>query len=953
MSAFENAFKQVQVLVNTFQQNNKHYMSPGYGETEARNDFIDEFFIALGWDVRHKEQTNPYEQEVKIERSQKQQNESARKRADYAFFIAPNFNEEVFFCEAKKPSVLIENSPQHYFQTIKYGWNSGCPICVLTDFEELVVIDCRQKPNIKFALNGNHKKFSYKDYLEKEKFGEIYWLFSREAVVNNSLQKYANKLPKPKGKIIQKALFKGGYKPVDEDILEELDSIRENIANAFKKANENLNSEQLTEATQRTVDRLVFIRFLEDKFIETEEHVSEWKSWANFISDCRKLDAKYNGVVFKKHFIDEPHFIGADETLFLDICSDISNLNSPYDFNYIPIHILGSIYERFLGNVVVATAKRVKIEPKPEVRKAGGVYYTPKYIVDYIVKNTVGKIIDGLTPKQIAEKRFADIACGSGSFLIGVYDCLLDYHKKYYLDKLKGKTEIDKRNEDFGNAEYKDGHWVLTLKLKQDILLNNIYGVDIDAQAVEVTQLSLFLKMLEEENVSSTTAKQGALFSKVLPDLSKNIICGNSLIGFDIMNGQLFEDDELKKLNPMDYETAFAAIMRNGGFDAVVGNPPYLSTKGIDEISKKYYSKKYKTAKGQFDLYGLFLEKCISCLIQNGHNGYITSNTFLSNKDFKTLRLLLLKETKIIELINFGETVFKDANLDVSIIIYKKNNSQSDNKIKIIQSDIDFFSDKFYFIEQALFENEKNNYEFQINVKETDASLLNKLFQHKNSLIDFVELPRGIELGGNSDKIIKQPKANYEKLLVGKNINKYEIQFANTFIKFENDKSVFKEKEIFVKEKILIQRIRNLSLKNRIVATLDSEGYLAMNTLRFAIAKEEYCNLKTILGILNSKLVNYLFLKTFFNKDIYAYQLERIPIPFDAEKKSFAKNELTQLASLVTQMLESKKQLAAAVTDSDKNFLQNKCNSIDNQIDKLVYALYGLTEDEIKIIENN
>jgi len=422
MTAFNKAFEDVQQLVNTFNSNYNHYMSPGYSEAEARQDFIDNFFIALGWDVRHKHQTNPYEQDVKIEKSQKQQNESARKRADYAFFTAPNYKDEVFFAEAKKPSVLIQNNPQHYFQTIKYGWNSGCPICVLTDFEEFVIIDCRQKPDIKYALNGKHKTYRYTDYTNSEKFAEIYWLFSREAVANNSLQKYAADLPKPKGKVVQKALFKGSYQAIDDSFLEYIDGIRENIAKAFKKHNEDLNSEQLTEATQRTVDRLVFIRFLEDKFIEADEHVSEWQSWKDFITDCRKLDAKYNGVVFKKHFIDEPHFLGADEKLFLDICSDISNLNSPYDFNYIPIHILGSIYERFLGKIVRATDKRVFIEEKPEVRKAGGVYYTPMYIVDYIVKNTVGKIIDGLTPKQIAEKRFADIACGSGSFLIGVYD---------------------------------------------------------------------------------------------------------------------------------------------------------------------------------------------------------------------------------------------------------------------------------------------------------------------------------------------------------------------------------------------------------------------------------------------------------------------------------------------------------------------------------------------------
>jgi adenine-specific DNA-methyltransferase len=566
MTAFDKAFAQVQTLVQKFDRDIKHYMSAGYSEAEARQDFIDNFFIALGWDVNHQTQTNPYEQEVKIERSQKQQNESARKRADYAFFLAPNHKDEVFFVEAKKPSVLIQNQPQHYFQTQRYGWNAGCPISALTDFEEFVIIDCRAKPDIKYALNGKHKSYRYTDYANKEKFGEIYWVFSREAVAAGSIKKFADSLPKAKGKIIQKALFKGGYQAIDDSFLEYIDGIRLSLAQAFKKNDDSLDGEQLTEAVQRTVDRLVFIRFLKDKFIEAEQHVNEWTSWKDFVTDCRKLDAKYNGVVFKKHFIDEQDFAGAEAQLFVDICQDISSLNSPYDFNYIPIHILGSIYERFLGKVIRTTAKRVMVEEKPEVRKAGGVYYTPKYIVDYIVQNTVGKQIAGKTPKQIAELHFADIACGSGSFLIGVYDCLLDYHKKYYLKELADKTEINKNNAAFGNVEYINNQWVLSLKLKQDILLNNIYGVDIDYQAVEVTQLSLFLKMLEDESLSSIGTRQGRMFAKVLPDLTKNIVCGNSLIGFDIMsmNGGLFEDNELKKLNPMDYASVFPKIMRNG-----------------------------------------------------------------------------------------------------------------------------------------------------------------------------------------------------------------------------------------------------------------------------------------------------------------------------------------------------------------------------------------------------
>lgn len=433
MTPFEKAYSEVQTLVKKFESNYDTYMSANYSEAEARQDFIDKFFIALGWDVTHQFQHDPYKQDVKIEKSQKQQNESARKRADYAFYLAPNFKGVHFFVEAKKPSVLVTRNEAHYFQTIKYGWNAGCPISILTDFEEFVIIDCRSKPNIKYALNGKHKSYRFTDYADKEKFAEIYYLFSREAVHEKSIENYVSQLPKGTGRVTQKQLFKGGFQAIDESFLEYIDGIRETIAKAFKKANPELESEALTEATQRTVDRLVFIRFLEDKLIEPVNHINEWavsgNAWKAFINDCKALNVKYNGVVFKPLFIDKENFIGADEKLFAEICQDLSSDNSPYDFNYFPIHILGSIYERFLGKVVVATAKQVKIEEKPEVRKAGGVYYTPKYIVDYIVANTVCKLIEGKTPDKIAEMHFADIACGSGSFLIGVYDCLLEYHK--------------------------------------------------------------------------------------------------------------------------------------------------------------------------------------------------------------------------------------------------------------------------------------------------------------------------------------------------------------------------------------------------------------------------------------------------------------------------------------------------------------------------------------------
>ena len=385
------------------------------------------------------------------------------------------------------------------------------------------------------------KQFHYSDFTDKEKFTEIYWLFSREAVADGSIEKYADALPKPRGKKAKRT--KTVLQSIDEAFLEELDEIRNELAKSFKKNNEHLSSEELTEATQRTIDRLVFIKFLEDKLIEPDHYVSNFggrkSAWEDFLIDSRKLDAKYNGVVFKKSIIDTRNVIEPDDKTFSAICDELSHENTPYNFDAIPIHILGSIYERFLGKVVHATDKRATIEEKPEVRKAGGVYYTPQYIVNYIVENTVGKLIEGKTPRQIAKMRFADIACGSGSFLITVFETLLDYHKQYY------QQNPDQAKKD-GCILY-EGAYRLSLKQKQEILTNNIYGVDIDQQAVEVTQLSLYLKLLEDETTATANDTWVLFKEQLLPDLNKNIVCGNSLIGTDILDSKLFDYEEEKK----------------------------------------------------------------------------------------------------------------------------------------------------------------------------------------------------------------------------------------------------------------------------------------------------------------------------------------------------------------------------------------------------------------------
>ena len=304
MASLESAYEQVAKLVEDFKNNEHFYTSSKYSEAQVRKDYIDKFFIALGWDVNHDEQKDPYRQEVKVERAVAV--EAASKRADYAFYLSPNFKETVFYVEAKKPAHNLLN-PYYYFQAVRYGWNANTPLIVLTDFEEFHVIDCRYKPNIKFYLGAKLQQFHYTDYLDKEKFAKIFYLFSRASVGDNSIGNYADTLKKLKGKAIKKGAA-GVYKSIDESFLEELDEIRNKLAKAFKKSNPQLESDELTEAVQRTVDRLVFIRFLEAKLIEGESHISGYlrkgSVWKNFITDSKALDAKYNGIVFKEHFID-------------------------------------------------------------------------------------------------------------------------------------------------------------------------------------------------------------------------------------------------------------------------------------------------------------------------------------------------------------------------------------------------------------------------------------------------------------------------------------------------------------------------------------------------------------------------------------------------------------------------------------------------------------------------
>ena len=964
VSSFDVAFERVQELAATFKANENRYLASDYQEAEVRKDFIDKFFMALGWDVNHDVQTNPYEQEVKVEPSVAA---SGQRRADYAFFLVPNFRDVRFFVEAKKPYGDIATK-ENYFQVIRYGWNSETPLAVLTDFEQFHVIDCRYKPDVDTALNRAVAKFHYSDYANAEKFKEIYWLFSREAVAAGSLEKRAQEMPKPRGKAVQRGLFAGGWQSIDESFLAELDEHRTDLAKAFKKYNPKLDSEQLTEATQRTLDRLVFIRFLEDKGIEAQRLVDKFgdkgTAWEDFIATSRRLDGIYNGIVFKDHpLLDKPGF-RVDDDLFADICEKLAHVNSPYDFNAIPIHILGSIYERFLGKVIVATDKRVRVEEKPEVRKAGGVYYTPEYIVRYIVENTVGKLIAGKTPDQIAEMRFADIACGSGSFLLGVYDLLLTYHGNYY-NQNPGKAKK-------GDCLERDGKLYLSLRKKREILLNNIYGVDIDAQAVEVCQLSLYLKLLQDETTASAHQylldfEQQAL----LPSLNQNIVCGNSLIGTDILDGQLFASDEERKLNPMNFEDAFPEVMKRGGFDAIVGNPPFVDSEEMVKTSpilRSYALSRYEAAKGNWDLFCLFLERMAKLTKKGGRSALIVPNKLLSADYARATRDLLVSRLDTIRDYSSVDVFHGVSVYPVIVITENGRNAKSPVKFATMAKKADQvvqISERL--VEPATLKSGSGSWAIHFGL---GASLLQKLSGIPTKLADVAKVTGAATVSEAYDlktlmDDVRKPSSKFIRFINTGTVDRFESlwgRFKTAYIKNSYSYPVVESSKLARRfphryEQAKTPKIITAGMTKELECFCDEAGaYLAGKSTTIVIPVT--LNLLYLVGLLNSRLLTYFYKETFRSLSLAGGffrvgppQLGQLPIVVPEPSNTKAKALHDAVVAKVEAMLEAKKALAKAKTERERTYYEQKCAALDRQIDRLVYDLYGLTEAEIKVVE--
>ncbi len=586
------AKRKTEDIVERFSRNIDVYKSGSYNEAQVRREFIEPFFEGLGWDVYNRQGYAEQYKDVVHEDSVKVG--VSLKAPDYSFRIG---GQRKFFLEAKKPSVSIKDDIDPAYQLRRYAWSAKLPLSVLTDFEELAVYDCRIKPSPRDKVGtGRIAYYTYNRYIDE--FDAIYDVFSRDAVLKGSFDRYA-----------VATAGKRGTAEVDREFLKEIEGWRDSLARNIAVRNPKLTVDELNFAVQQTIDRIIFLRICEDRGIE---QYGGLQALLNGLNTYRRLfelfyqaDTKYNSGLFDFSADKLTPDIKIDDDVLKGIIDSLYYPKSPYEFSVLGADILGNVYEQFLGKVIKLTpSHQAKVEEKPEVKKAGGVYYTPEYIVEYIVQNTVGRLLKGdhspsplagegrgegkkggksaLTHKDISHLRILDPACGSGSFLIGAYQYLLNYHLKWYTENNPEKYAKGK----FPAVYRSEGGWRLTTQEKKRILLNNIFGVDIDRQAVEVTKLSLLLKVLEDEN-RETIGKNLLLFrERVLPNLDSNIKCGNSLIGSDFYSNSLpllsshqgrgkspsplagegwGEGDDLnRKINPFDWqdpEKGFGKIM--------------------------------------------------------------------------------------------------------------------------------------------------------------------------------------------------------------------------------------------------------------------------------------------------------------------------------------------------------------------------------------------------------
>ena len=937
-------------LVNRFREGASSYRSIAYNETQLRREFIDPLLSSLGWDVANKSGYHNALKEVIHEDALRIGGNI--KAPDYAIRLG---GERQFFVEAKKPSVNIETSMESSFQLRRYAWSAKLPISILTNFQAIAVYDCRFMPkHDDSAQTARIDTFTFDQF--ENRWDELYHLFSKEAVLAGSLGKFAERTRRLRGR-----------NSVDDAFLVEIDNWRKSLATDFAARNPKLTGRALNAAVQLLIDRIIFLRMAEDRGIERYgrlQDVCKAKSiYPKLAELLRNADTRYNSGLF--HFDANRGNSDTVDTLSLNlsvsdavlqpILSGLYYPESPYEFSVLAPDTLGQVYEQFLGKTIRLDGRAVIIEEKPAVRKAGGVYYTPDFIVKHIVKGSLDPLLEGKSPVQVSGDskrtknsvalRIIDPACGSGSFLIVAYQYLLDWYRDYYV---REGTDKHSRGADPKVYLSAKAEWRLTIAERRRILLTHIYGVDIDPQAVEVTKLSLLLKVLEGENGDVLASQMNLFRMRALPDLASNIRCGNSLVGSDFFASlplMLFDDESLYRINSFDWKNEFPFLASERGFDAVIGNPPWVSLSGKfgNEILTKeeadYLIKKFDGNTYMPNMYEYFVAFGLSLMRDSGQFSFIVPDRLGHNDQFRSLRKLILEDFRLTEVTY--RAPFPGVTADTLIFRIVKRPPLAKDQVQIGD-----FAESQTKVLQSTIASSDERFRFQNPHDNLLLAALARLSKGKK-ILPFREVVKSTSGVGGRSTAITRERTSPQQL---------EILKGECIAKYHTDKPMFFEftranitgrttdvKKLSWKPTILIRKTGS-----RLIASYYDGLAYPEQSLYFTYGECEL-NLFYILGALNSKLMGYIYSETMLtNKDSIAQikqmDLDNLPI-FIAQNKATTL-KMDRVAELAKEITNDMKALRGLRTEHEKSLLRRRILGSEQKIDALIIDLYELSDEE-------
>lgn len=631
--------KTIQTLVEKYKSNRDFYRTSNFNETQVRNEFLDPLFEALGWDIRNMSGKKTNEREVLLEESLKANAATHSKKPDYTFRL---FGERKFFLEAKKPCVDISIDDNPAKQVRRYGYTANLKISVLSNFEDLYIYDTSYKVEDGDTLTkARIKAYHYTDY--ENAVEELLELIGKESVYTGRFEEVWNNVE-----------LNVIHQSVDSMFLEQINQWRLMLGQQILSYVPDIDINYLGDIVQSYINKILFLRVCEDRNIETYQRlltIADHNSHEELVAKFRDADNKYNSGLFEELISEE--VIGNISSSFWTIIRQLYFPESPYSFTVLSSDILGRIYEIFIAEKLAVVDGVLKIVKKLENTERD-IVTTPNFVVREILRQTVVEIIQGKTANEVNNLKCADIACGSGAFLLELYQLLYDSLVDYYLENDRSKllqTSID---------TYK-----LPYEMKRNLLLSCVYGVDKDFNAVEACKFGLLLKLLEDEDVNSLSS-----FHPILPDLSNNIFYGNSLLS----TSDVPKDDALE-VNPFDFNDKV--------FDLIVGNPPYMKTEDIKAFTpkeKSLYEKgnRYRSAYKQYDKYFLFIERALSLLKPDGYLGYIVPSKFMKVGAARELRNLIAKNAYLKTITSFGaHQVFTDKSTYTCIIVLEKKKHEN------------------------------------------------------------------------------------------------------------------------------------------------------------------------------------------------------------------------------------------------------------------------------------